>query len=53
MAVAALLADAKDVLSPYQPHEASAGGTSRDVDDVVKAIVERYESAVRPVERDR
>ena len=27
--------------------------TGRDVDDVVKEIVERYESTVRPVERDR
>jgi hypothetical protein len=27
--------------------------TGRDVDDVVKEIVERYESTVRPVEPDR
>jgi cytidylate kinase len=27
--------------------------TGRDIDDVVKEIVERYESRVRPVEPDR
>ncbi|HEY4397374.1 MAG TPA: (d)CMP kinase, partial [Acidimicrobiia bacterium] len=27
--------------------------TGRDIDDVVKEIVERYESTVRPVEPDR